>query len=459
MNGLENLLLTYAGAMMINAIVSALLWFHNRTDLHRALFLVWAASLVAFVGQGVLSEGDLAITIGFSFVFLIGASLARLIGEVSEIEVPWRPSLALLLAAYPVSIGATFLGASFFWIAAPISIAVAFPMAYAVARVFLDGKWAGLTISGRGLVLSMVAYGLHVLDFPFLRDKPEFAALGFTIAILIVFALSIFAPAVVMEIVTGKQARVAAEMEVAHRIQMEILPPQPVIEGLELVCYMRPAEEVGGDYYDVYSFGQHSWVLLGDVTGHGLSSGLVMLMAQSIISAILHTRPEISPGELNFVANHILFQNLRRLDEQRSMTMVAICRTGDDNHFLYCGSHESLYVFRAETGAVEILDVSQAPHGLGMLDEFAREEYSESRFTLAEDDLLFIASDGIREAPRLGDYNKGMYEEERLITFLKASKGRSLDELKTSLLAEVEQFTGGRYFDDITFVMVRATRA
>ena len=141
------------------------------------------------------------------------------------------------------------------------------------------------------------------------------------------------------------------------------------------------------------------------------------------------------------------------------MTMVAICRTGDDNHFLYCGSHESLYVFRAETGAVEILDVSQAPHGLGMLDEFAREEYSESRFTLAEDDLLFIASDGIREAPRLGDYNKGMYEEERLITFLKASKGRSLDELKTSLLAEVEQFTGGRYFDDITFVMVRATRA
>ena len=80
---------------------------------------------------------------------------------------------------------------------------------------------------------------------------------------------------------------------------------------------MHSADEVGGDYY---TMGEMSWVLVGDVTGHGLASGLVMFMVQSIITSILQTRPNLSPAELNALANQILYQNLERLDEQRPMT-------------------------------------------------------------------------------------------------------------------------------------------
>ena len=400
MDGLENLLLTYAGAVLINTVLSAMLWYRERSTLNRSLFGVWASSLLTFGVQGAFAATNLQLVLGFSATFLIGAAIALLISEIIDVAVPWTVFFVLMGVAYLLTVVAYVADAPFAVLGTPVALAVSCPMIFVVYKAVTGGRWTKLSLAGKGLVVSIGFYILHALDFPLLRDKPEFAALGFTIAILIVFALSIFAPAVVLEIITASQARVAAEMEVAHRIQMEILPKRPEIEGLDLACYMRPAEEVGGDYYDIVEVGDTTWMLLGDVTGHGLSSGLVMLMAQSVISSILHTRPEIAPGELNYVANRILFQNLQRLGEQRSMTVVALRRVGEGNRFLYSGAHENLYVYRAGSGEVEVIDVEQLPHGLGMLDEFGRDEYTEAELALQAGDLLLVSTDGIREAAR-----------------------------------------------------------
>lgn len=458
MDGLENLLATYAGAVALNASISAALWWNNRQPLFRDLFLVWLAHVLAFTVQGAFREGDLVVILAFSSVFFIAGALARLFDSILPTPLPWRVFGAIVVVSIAASLGAAAAGLPFTLVALPVCFGAPFPAMWVVLHSLWTGSWRQLTLAGRGLLFTIALEVLHTWDFAFLRNVPEFGPAGFTIALLIVLALSIFAPATVLEIVTERQARAATEMLLARRIQMEILPKEPRIEGLEISAFMQPAEEVGGDYYDVYSFGGHSWVLLGDVTGHGLSSGLVMLMAQSVIASILHTRPEISPAELSYTANHILYNQLQRLNEHRTMTLVAISRNGADNAFHYSGNHENLYVFRTRDGKVEVLDVEHMPHGLGMLDEFGLDAYEQDRFTLDPGDLLFLASDGIREAAAHGDYERGMFGEERMIEILEKYATSPLSEIRRVLLEELERYTGGVYHDDISFLIARATR-
>lgn len=457
-----NLIGLYAGLILLNTVVSAAMWWNSREDLQRDLVYVWGAFLVALVAQGVTGgvfpDNALVIVLGFSTLFGANLAFSRLISHLFAVPVPYRSSAVLLGFGLVSSVIAYALGAHFTLVSAPVAVAAAYPLLVtSVNAMYLH--WSEMNLTARGMMLACLAITLHTLDYPFLRHIPEFAAMGFTIATVVVFALSIFAPAVVLEVLTKQQARVSAELDVAHRIQMKLLPREPQIPGLELACHMKPAEKVGGDYYDIYTLGDHSWILLGDVTGHGLSSGLVMLMAQSILASILHTRNEISPAELNYLANRILHQNLARLDEMRSMTIVALCRVGNQHDFVYSGNHDHLFVYRAATGEVEVLDVTQVPHDLGFLNEFPLSDYLESKLHLEVGDLLFLSTDGVVEASNKGSYILGMFDQHRVIDLLKRIANEPLPEIKRRILEELDAFTDGVYHDDVTFVLARRTGA
>lgn len=449
----------YAGLLLMNTLISSFMWWSSRATLHRDLLFVWAAMLAGFTVQGLTRvlapEHDLVVILGFSTVWFANMANARLITRLVGMQMPLSSSVGLFALGIIASVAAWLAELPFVAMGMPVAIAVAYPTLYTALRA-IYGYWRQLSNTARGMMLACVAISIHSLDFPVFGVAPEYAALGFTIAIIVVFALSIFAPAVILEVVASQQARVAAEMDVAHRIQMKVLPRDPKVPGLEVTGYMQPADEVGGDYYDVYSLGKHSWILLGDVTGHGLSSGLVMLMAQSILASILHTRTDISPAELNWLANRVLYQNLRRLDELRSMTIVTLCRVGDDQRFIYSGNHDHMYVYRAKTGEVESIEVAQVPHDLGFMNEFPLSAYSEGSFTLDDGDLLFITTDGVTEAARHGHYSEGMFESERVVGLLKEHAQRPLEEIKQRILQELERYTGGIYHDDVTFLLARA---
>jgi serine phosphatase RsbU (regulator of sigma subunit) len=464
MTELMNLLELYAVLVLINTALAAALWRRHRTLLHRVVFQIWFATLLAFViqgVQGVLSRSELHIVLGYASVWAINATMAYLIARIAELPFSWRPFLAVLAAACTLSLVFSGLQLGFMPMALPVAVAVALPLLFVSPRALLL-RGRRLTFSGKALCVSSLFFAAHNIDFAFLRNRPEYAAFGFTLAIAIVFGLSIFVPAVVLEIMTEQQARVAAEIDVAHRIQTAMLPKHPSIPGIEVTCYMRPADEIGGDYYDICTVGEHTWILLGDVTGHGLRSGLVMLMAQSIMSSIVHARPDIAPGELNRVANRILFQNLQRLDEQRPMTIVSLCRTGDstdqENRFVVSGSHDNLYVWRAATDEVEVILMDHFPLGLGFVDDLPAQGIVEREFQLAPGDFLFIGTDGVLEAPDGGDYNRGIFGEERLISFLKAHGRTPLEQTKEDLNAALDRFTSGIYHDDVTFLLLRALR-
>src|SRR5579871_1388524 len=108
----------------------------------------------------------------------------------------------------------------------------------------------------------------------------------------------------------AERARLEHELELAARIQTSILPKDRQVSRLAVSTVMVPATEVGGDYFDVLPFPDGGWLGIGDVAGHGLHSGLVMMMIQSIVAAITNDRFDASPADVWRALNAVLYDNV-----------------------------------------------------------------------------------------------------------------------------------------------------
>lgn len=210
MDIVANLLILYSGILVINVGLSAVLWAQYRTALHGNLFWVWATAIVAFLAQ-IPAWNPLVITLGFSATISTTLAMAFLLGRLVELKVLWRLHLGILGGALVVSILAYRYGAPPWIVSLPTCVAVAAPIAITSGRALLS-RSNQLTTSGWALALSCLAFSGHNLDFAFLRYRPEYTAFGFTVAILIGFALSITAPAVVLERAVEERAR-AVELD------------------------------------------------------------------------------------------------------------------------------------------------------------------------------------------------------------------------------------------------------
>lgn len=450
---IRNLLFLYSGVVVINVLLSAVLWIRDRNPLFRALLVVWVWTVVSLAFLGALTGGTLATITGLLPTFAVNLMFARILGSTTGVAVPIRPYFSLLVAGYATTIVFTLVHRGFTIAALPTALAIAAPALVTAVRALRSGR--RLTTSALVLLTGCVLFSLHNIDFAFLRDRPSMAPVGFTIATLIVFALSVAAPAVALEQATEQRARLSTELDVARRIQSRIIPGDIALPGLEMASHVHPVESVGGDYLDVYRDGDRCWFLLGDVTGHGLGAGLVMLMAQSTMSALLRVRPDISPRELNFVANRVLAANLARLQERRHLTAVSLLRTRG-NRFVVSGTHDSLLVYRARSGTVETCEMNHFPVGLGFAPDLAEGEFGEDALELGPGDTLLMFTDGVTEAARAGDPRAGLFGTDPLVRLLERHAHNPLSQFKQELLDELDRFTGRAYDDDVTFVALRA---
>ncbi len=452
MDIVKHLLIIFFGISLLNICLSLMVWYRHRTSFLMWLVLMWSSGLIGLFTQGIFNQNAFLIAFGFSFNFFLNLSLLYLISKVINLPISWKISSLFLVLGWIMSYSVSLFSTQFIYIALPIALSITLPFFWKGTQILIK-NWRGLSFSKRGLIFTMFGMLFHEVDFPFLRPYEELAALGFTIAILISIALSVFSMAAVLENITQEQTRVQSELTIAQTIQKEILPKTPRIPGMEVECFMNPAKEIGGDYYDVYTLNGTSWIFLGDVTGHGLASGLVMFMTQSIISSILETKKNIQPGELMGLTNKILFNNLDRLNERRPMTLLSFrCR---NDEILVSGSHDPFYIFRAENQTLETLNVAQFPIGVGFSENLNKEELTEKSIRLNPGDLLFVGTDGIIEAPSRGDYKRGLFSERRLTDFLQRNGNYPLVEIKANLIQELKEFTSGIFHDDVTFILLR----
>ena len=123
----------------------------------------------------------------------------------------------------------------------------------------------------------------------------------------------------------AERERLEKEMEIAARIQTSILPARHDRRRAGDRRRHAAATEVGGDYYDVVPVEDGCWIGIGDVAGHGLGTGLVMLMMQSGIGALARKMPNASPRDLLLAVNTMLVENVRvRLGQHEHATLTVL---------------------------------------------------------------------------------------------------------------------------------------
>lgn len=188
------------------------------------------------------------------------------------------------------------------------------------------------------------------------------------------------------------------EMQLARRIQTVLLPTSPRIPGHEVAAFSQPADQVGGDFYDIVETPAATWVLVGDVSGHGVPAGLVMMMVQTATRAILARDPSATPHELLSHVNRVLRHNVAALGDDRYVTVTAL-RFEATGRVAHAGLHTDLVVRRA-TGGVEIIPTDGV--FLNIVDD-AASYLSTAELVLGEGDLLVLHTDGFTEATRGGE--------------------------------------------------------
>lgn len=238
------------------------------------------------------------------------------------------------------------------------------------------------------------------------------------------------------------------EVAIAARIQTALLPRGRSYAGFDVAAVMLPASTVGGDYYDILETDDGLVIGIGDVSGHGLSAGLVMLMTQSVVQTLVRSAPRATPREMVLHLNRVLYENVRGRLGQREHVTFSLLKLHRDGRVSHAGAHEELYVLRSATRVVEAIPTRGV--WLGAVPDVS-ETTVQAELRLLPGDVLLLHTDGITEAR---DAAQQEYGPDRLTTHLAASTADGAAALVQELVDAVEGFSRERT-DDRSLVVVR----
>lgn len=250
-------------------------------------------------------------------------------------------------------------------------------------------------------------------------------------------------------------AQIEQDLRIARRIQTSILPADPSLPGLEMAAGMQAAEQVGGDYYDVRPTADGGgWIAIGDVSGHGVNAGLVMLMVQSALAALtLALHDSASPAQIVTRLNEVMFQNVRQRMAQQDYVTLCVLRYFRDGRVSFAGAHQHVLICRWQSGAVERVLTQgtwiglRADIGATTLDQ---------QLQLHDRDLLVLYTDGLIEAR---DANDEAYDLPRLCAAIERLRAQPLADIRDRILADTNAWCARRDDDDVTLMVLRYTAA
>jgi DNA-binding LacI/PurR family transcriptional regulator/serine phosphatase RsbU (regulator of sigma subunit) len=242
------------------------------------------------------------------------------------------------------------------------------------------------------------------------------------------------------------------EMSIAKRIQSALAPQAVRVPTLEIAAATRAADEVGGDYHDILPVPGGCWIGIGDVTGHGLLSGLIMLMLQSTVATLARVLPEAAPSQFVVQVNLGLRSNIReRLSASEHATLLLL-RYFDDGRVTFAGAHEDLIVYRARAEKCEL--VASTGVWVGILHDVSQQT-SDLSFRLEQDDLLVLYTDGVTEAANSLGHRFGI---ERLCSTIERCATLPVSEIHAALMRELDAWSPVQH-DDVTCIVLRRVAA
>ncbi len=277
------------------------------------------------------------------------------------------------------------------------------------------------------------------------------AALGTIVVLVLAIGRSLLQPM--------RELRMARELEIAAKIQRALVPTRPRHPDFEIAGRMIPADEVGGDFFDVLTDGGRLWITIGDVSGHGLPAGLIMLMTQSAFAtefraenaAARHGTSDVDPNAMLTITNQLLCEYVKeRLDENKYATCQLFVYQGQ-GAFDVAGGHLFPLVLRKATGSLERVEVEGA--WLGIIEPFPTRPTQ--RVKLDPGDVLCLFTDGAIEAQaKEGElYDVARFTESlRQALLAEASLEAAIDRVMRDLLEFCPNPS-----DDVSILLLRRT--
>ncbi len=245
--------------------------------------------------------------------------------------------------------------------------------------------------------------------------------------------------------------RLNQSMGLAMKVQQKLLPAKnPEIPGLDIAGKSIYCDETGGDYYDFLELdpnnGGRLSVVVGDVSGHGVSSALLMATAR----AFLRQRVAL-PGTLGQMISDVNRQLAKDIAEYNNFMTLFYLRI-DAGHktleWVRAGQDPAIF-YDPKTRSFEALDGQGIP--LGVEDSWAYRENQKAG--LSEGQIIVLATDGLWESENV---NGEMFGKDRIYDLVRAHAGLSARGILNIFIDSLYRFTKGKKFeDDVTLVVVK----
>ncbi len=247
-----------------------------------------------------------------------------------------------------------------------------------------------------------------------------------------------------------QKERISFEIETAALIQQQLLPTQaPEIKGLKIAGNTIPAHKVGGDYYDFIPLETDPnflYICIGDVSGHGIAAGLIMVMIRSIFHALIPHK--LSTKEILVEANKILFTSIPK-NMFLSLNLLRWNAFAQKLTYTSAG-HEFLIHYQAKTQ--KSYTIMAGGVVLGPKKEIAT-HVQEKELQMSPGDMLLLYTDGVTEA--LSEDGK-LFTLKRLQSLVEKYGDLDPQELIDKILARLRKYLGTQdQEDDITLVALK----
>ena len=252
-----------------------------------------------------------------------------------------------------------------------------------------------------------------------------------------------------METMAADRARISTELDLAEKIQMNMLPnifpAFPERPEFDIFAVMNPAKEVGGDFYDFFLLDDdHLGIVMADVSGKGIPGALFMMMSKILVANA--AQMGMTPAGVLSTVNNAIYRNN---ENDMFVTVWFGIMTISTGHVIASNGGHEYPVIKGRDGAFELYkDV----HGfvLGGMEDM---EYQDYEFDIEEGGALFLYTDGLPEAT---DSDGKPFGLDRMITTLNKDTAAKPREMIEKMMHAVNEFVGeAPQFDDLTMLAIR----
>ena len=250
-----------------------------------------------------------------------------------------------------------------------------------------------------------------------------------------------------------ERERIQRELEIARRVQLTFLPRRnPDIANLEIATLCHPAKEVGGDYYDFIIDDQSIGIVIGDVSGKGISAAFYMTLTKGFLKA--QAKMASSPKEVLIQINELFYENAER---GMFISMILAFFNLEERTLTFArAGHNPMILCRKDRQVAEEVPVGGIALGLerGIVFEKTIEE---KRIPFKPGDEFLFYTDGLNEAQNL---KKEEFGEQRLMQLIETYYSLPVDVQLAKIKREIELFSAGApQHDDMTAVLLRIKAA